>query len=114
MTETQISKIEKLAEHRQELAELEQKGQLGASSQVVQELIQNPPEPLSDLRRADAHRVTFAGKGIKNKHAEHWKGLAAVSGSQSERMSTAGYFRNRLAALGGSGGGGGGSSPPDA
>ena len=106
MTDMQLSKIHKLPEYRQDLAALEEKAQLDASSQVVQDLIHNPPDPLSDLRRADEHRVTYAGKGIKNKHAEHWKGLAAVNGTPSERLSTAGFFRDRLAALGGNDAGG--------
>ena len=101
MTDSQLDKIGRIDDYRKQLAQLEQKAQLDASSQLVQDLIDSPPDPLSELRRADAHRVTYAGKGIKNKHAEHWKGLAAVKGVASEKMSTAGFFRDRLAALAG-------------
>ena len=97
VTSEQKEKIEKLPDIRKELAELEQNGKLDASSEVVQDLIDNPPEPLSDLRRADAHRVTFAGKGVKKSNLENWKGMAAVTGFQTTLNSTAGFFRERLA-----------------
>ena len=46
MTRDQLLKIEKLEACRTELRELEQKGKFDASDQVVQDLIDNPPDPL--------------------------------------------------------------------
>jgi len=65
----------------------------------VQDLIEEPPEPLSDLRRADAHRVTFSGKGVKKANASYWKGMAAITGVQPKLNSTAGFFRERMAGV---------------
>ncbi|OEU08920.1 SpoU_methylase-domain-containing protein, partial [Fragilariopsis cylindrus CCMP1102] len=39
---------------------------------AVQEWIDNPPVPLTDLRRADTHRVCFVGKNTRHMHKEHW------------------------------------------
>ena len=46
MTQDQMEKINKLESYRAELAALAEKGKFDSSSQVVQELIDNPPEPL--------------------------------------------------------------------
>lgn len=97
LTNDQIEKIEKLPAYHKELAELEQNANFDASSRVVEDLVDHPPEPLSDLRRADAHRVTFAGRGVKKNNMEHWKGMAAVTGVPTRLNSTAGFFRERLA-----------------
>ena len=97
MTNDQKEKIGKLDAYRKELAELEQNAKFDASSQLVQDLIEKPPDPLSDLRRADAHRVTFAGKGVKKANLANWKGMVAVTGAQTKLNSTAGYFREKLA-----------------
>jgi tRNA G18 (ribose-2'-O)-methylase SpoU len=35
---------------------------------AIQEWVDNPPEPLTDLRRADVHRVCFVGKTTKEMH----------------------------------------------
>jgi hypothetical protein len=51
------------------------------------------------MRRADSHRITFAGRGIKKNHAEHWSGLAAVTNVHSENLSSAGFFRDKLATV---------------
>ena len=97
VTDDQKAKIEKLPAYRKELVELEQNAKFDASRQLVQDLIEKPPEPISDLRRADAHRVTFAGKGVKKANLANWKGMVAVTGAQTKLNSTAGFFRERLA-----------------
>lgn len=99
MTKGQLEKIAKLDTYRSEILELEQKGNFDMSDQIIKDMIDNPPEPLSDLRRADAHRITFAGKGIKRENSNNWKGLAGVTGVETETMSTAGFFRDRMAGL---------------
>lgn len=97
MTQNQLDKIAKLEAYRAEIVELEQKANFDVSDQIIQDLIDCPPVPLTDLRRADAHRVTFAGKGIKKENADNWKGLATATGVETELLSTAGFFRDRMA-----------------
>jgi tRNA C32,U32 (ribose-2'-O)-methylase TrmJ len=46
MNAQQLEKIAKLDAYKEELRELEELGQFGASEAIVQELIENPPEPL--------------------------------------------------------------------
>jgi hypothetical protein len=46
---------------------------------AVQGWIDNPPDALTDLRRADTHRVCYVGKKTRNFHKEHWKDMVATS-----------------------------------
>ncbi|GAX14286.1 tRNA (guanosine-2'-O-)-methyltransferase [Fistulifera solaris] len=96
----QLQKIEKRSEYEAELRALEDGANYSAAAvdQSIQDLIDSPPEPLGDLRRADAHRVTFVGKGMKRTYRDHWKNLAAVTHTITKEMSTASFFRDRLAA----------------
>lgn len=55
--------------------------------------IEHPPEPLSDLRRADPHRITYVGKNTKKRHAEHWKDMAAVSRPDTTQFTAVSGFR---------------------
>jgi tRNA G18 (ribose-2'-O)-methylase SpoU len=63
---------------------------------AVQEWIDTPPEPLTDMRRADLHRVTFVGKGTKKKHDTHWKDMVATTNFQSIAGATANMFREKV------------------
>lgn len=63
---------------------------------AVQEWIDSPPEPLTDMRRADLHRVTFVGKGTKKKHNSHWKDMVATTNFQSISGATADRFRAKV------------------
>ena len=63
---------------------------------AVQEWIDTPPEPLTDMRRADLHRVTFVGKGTKKKHDIHWKDMVATTNFQSIPGQTANMFREKV------------------
>ena len=63
---------------------------------AVQEWIDTPPEPLTDMRRADLHRVTFVGKGTKKKHDVHWKDMVATTNFQSIPGQTANMFREKV------------------
>jgi tRNA G18 (ribose-2'-O)-methylase SpoU len=63
---------------------------------AVQEWIDTPPEPLTDMRRADMHRVTFVGKGTKKKHDSHWKDMVATTNFQSISGVTANMFREKV------------------
>lgn len=65
---------------------------------AVQEWVENPPVPLTDVRRADAHRVCYVGKGTKAQHQDHWKDMVATSNAQSVHLSTAAAFREKVKA----------------
>ena len=94
LTTEQEDKIKKLTEYQNELQQLESKQQV--SYDIVQEWIQNPPEPLTDLRRADPHRITFAGKNTKKLHEQHWDQLPGTTKFVSTKYSTADTFRSRI------------------
>mmetsp|Transcript_36405 Transcript_36405/g.87950 ORF Transcript_36405/g.87950 Transcript_36405/m.87950 type:complete len:429 (+) Transcript_36405:154-1440(+) len=63
---------------------------------AIQEWVDNPPEPLTDLRRADVHRVCFVGKNTKDLHKEHWKDMVATSNFGSVQGATAKTFRAKM------------------
>lgn len=101
LQDKQLKKIERRSEHEEALRALEDGANYSTAAvdQSIQDLIDSPPEPLGDLRRADEHRVTFVGKAMKRTHRDHWKNLAAVTGSITKEKSTASFFRERLAAV---------------
>ena len=100
LTPPQIEKLAKLPEFRRTLQELESSTNYNTSAvdKAIEDLVASPPEPLSDLRRADLHRVTFVGKNTKNIYKEHWKDMAATNKSQTPHLSTSSFFRERVAA----------------
>ncbi|KAG7341629.1 tRNA/rRNA methyltransferase SpoU [Nitzschia inconspicua] len=63
---------------------------------AIQEWLDNPPEALTDLRRADTHRVCFVGKNTKDMHKEHWKDMVATSNMSSIYGATAASFREKV------------------
>ena len=66
------------------------------------EWVDNPPQPLSDLRRADLHRITFVGKGTKKMHERHWKDMPATAKTSMQSVvekMTASSFRSRVKEL---------------
>jgi tRNA G18 (ribose-2'-O)-methylase SpoU len=103
LTSSQLEKISKLSEHQDALTSLEEAANFCSTAveEAVADLVRFPPEPLSDLRRADQHRVSFVGKNTKKLHQEHWKDMAAVQKVNSESNSTASFFRERVAATAG-------------
>lgn len=46
---------------------------------AVAKLVDDPPRPLTDLRRADEHRTAFVGRGVRKRNAEFWNGMAATA-----------------------------------
>jgi tRNA G18 (ribose-2'-O)-methylase SpoU len=62
----------------------------------IQEWLENPPQALSDLRRADSHRVCFVGKNTKEIHKQHWKDMVATSNAGSIHGATATAFREKV------------------
>jgi len=94
-------KLSKLKEYKQELSELEKATHLEGSdalTQAVQEFVDNPPSPLTDLRRADNHRVCFVGKNTKKQHESHWKNMAATNNydTTAQHGMSSHYFRDRV------------------
>jgi tRNA G18 (ribose-2'-O)-methylase SpoU len=101
LTDEQIVKAQEAPIHEKALRELEEAANYSqeATERAVSDLVLNPPAPLSDLRRADVHRVTFVGKKTKRLHEEHWKDMAATTNAKSVEKSTAAFFRDRVASL---------------
>ena len=95
LTKEQKAKVAQLPEFEAELAKIEAK--FAESELIVQDLVKNPPAPLTDARRCDDHRVTFVGKGTRKLHANHWKEMAATSTPQSVPNATSAYFRRKVA-----------------
>lgn len=64
----EVSKWNNREKFQTELKALEEEAHIDGNSKVsqaIQDLVDNPPRPLSDLRRADTHRVCFVGKNAK-------------------------------------------------
>lgn len=92
LTDGQSAKLEKFPSYQEQLAslnaDLDQK-----AYDSVKHLLENPPEPIGDLRRADVHRESYAGKGTKRNNQEHWKDMAAIAGAKPIRNSSRQYFQ---------------------
>jgi tRNA G18 (ribose-2'-O)-methylase SpoU len=97
----QIVKAQEGPHYEKALRELEEAANYSheAAERAVSDLILHPPAPLSDLRRADVHRVSFVGKKTKRLHQDHWKDMAATANAQTVEKSTAAFFRERMASL---------------
>ena len=91
----QRNKIGKLKELKQELNayddELQRK-----SMEAVEDLVLNPPQPISDMRRADEHRTTYVGKNTKKNHGEAWGDMAATGYFRTDVSTTSSFFRDRV------------------
>jgi hypothetical protein len=99
LTTEQIQKMQRISMHQQALSDLEHNcTNYTTAHSIVQEYIDHPPAPLSDLRRANIHRITFVGKNIKKKHVHHWNDMVAISNIPLPKMTTASFFRNRRTA----------------
>jgi len=62
----------------EELRGLEKKRDERARETAAPYLL-HPPRPLRDMRRSDEHREAFVGKNTRQKNAEHWVGMPAVT-----------------------------------
>jgi tRNA G18 (ribose-2'-O)-methylase SpoU len=89
-------KLDSLPRYRKELDEIEAIIDPKRVERAIQEWIDNPPEPLTDLRRADTHRVCFVGKNTKQFHTEHWKDMPATANFTSTHGATATTFREKV------------------
>ena len=96
LTPDQIAKIKQLPSLRKELEELE--GDLQKKAfKAVERMVAYPPAPMDDMRRADEHRETFAGKNTKKLHAEAWADMPATTKYKVDpEHSTSAFFRDQL------------------
>lgn len=89
-------KLDDWPTYKQELDALEALVDPARVALAVQEWVENPPEPLTDLRRSDVHRVCYVGKNTKQMHKDHWKDMVATSNAGSLHGATATAMRDRL------------------
>lgn len=95
----QLQEQKKLAEwdkSKQKLAEIEALLDPVKVKAAVQEWLDNPPKPLTDVRRADSHRVCYVGKNTRKFHEDHWKDMVATSDAATVHGATANEFRNKV------------------
>lgn len=86
-------KWSKMDAKRAELNAMEEK--LAADSKkAVKELVDNPPSPITDMRRADEHRVCYVGKNTKK--ASPWEGMPATQKFVVTENASASFFRVRV------------------
>lgn len=92
-------KQEKLTQwdtHKKQLAEIEAVLDVVKVKAAVQEWVNNPPKPLTDVRRADSHRICHVGKNTRKYHEDHWKGMVATSNATTIEGVTANEFRKQV------------------
>ena len=96
LEEDELKKLGKKAAKQAELDAIESK--LAVDSYLaVKDLVDNPPAPITDMRRADEHRTCYVGKNTKNIHGDAWKDMPATANQQGKQMATASFFRQRVA-----------------
>lgn len=88
-------KLQGAPELRRQLQQIEEET-LQKAHMAVHRWIENPPKPLSDMRRADMHRVCYVGVNTKKKYKDIWKGMPAVSNVSGVQQGTAQEFRELL------------------
>ena len=93
---SELKRVAALPKYEKELAELNALVDPQKVQVAVQEWVENPPQPLGDLRRADIHRVCFVGKNTKSLHQDHWKDMPATSNYQTTHKQTASEMRKKF------------------
>lgn len=81
---------------KEELAEIEALIDPVKVKVAVQEWLDNPPKPLTDVRRADSHRICYVGKNTRKFHEDHWKDMVATSDAATIHGATANEFRSKV------------------
>lgn len=95
MLKEQLDIIGGLPALREELQDMDEKIEQQAHDAVA-DLIENPPAPITDMRRADEHRTCFVGKNTKNKYEEVWNNMPATTNYKTATgRSSAEFFRSR-------------------
>eukprot|EP00980_Cylindrotheca_fusiformis_P002273 scaffold523_cov101-Cylindrotheca_fusiformis.AAC.11 len=91
-------RIGQMEKHRKQLGEIEALLDPAKVKAAIQEWVNNPPKPLTDVRRADSHRICYVGKNTRKFHEDHWKDMVATSDASTIPGATANEFRNQLPA----------------
>merc|ERR1712127_1130889 len=94
-TREQKKKLEELPILRKKLEDLNEELNKDAM-EAVKDLVNNAPEPLGDMRRADEHRITYVGKKTKKLHKDAWQDMPATNNPQTEEKSSAAFFRKKV------------------
>ena len=96
MENAELDKLGKRKEKQAELDAIDNK--LVVDSQLaVKDLVDNPPAPITDMRRADEHRTCFVGKNTKASHGDAWADMPATANVPVKQHATASFFRQRAA-----------------
>ncbi len=92
------AELDKLGKRGAKQAELDAiDGKLAEDSQrAVKDLVDNPPEPITDMRRADEHRTCFVGKNTKSSHRAAWADMPATANAPVEQNTSSSFFRQRV------------------
>ncbi|KAL7536812.1 hypothetical protein ACHAXR_007408 [Thalassiosira sp. AJA248-18] len=97
MYEAELEKLGKKEAKQAELDAIDDK--LALDSQIaVADLVENPPLPITDMRRADEHRTCFVGRNTKASHGDAWADMPATANLPVQQNATASFFRERAAA----------------
>jgi len=89
-------KLEEWSSYQQRLDQINALVDPGKVQEAVQEWIDDPPKPITDLRRADMHRVAFVGRNTRSTNKEHWKNMVATSNQGTIEGITANEFRRQM------------------
>jgi len=93
--QTQV-KLDQREAKQAELDQIDEK--LAVDSQLaVQDLLEQPPAPITDMRRADEHRTCFVGKNTKASHGDAWADMPATANLPVQHNATSSFFRERVA-----------------
>ena len=94
LKQEQLTKLGRLPGIRKELADFEKAINAKAFS-AIEDLVHNPPEVVSDMRRHDEHRITYSGENTKKKGGTGWENMASTAYVRVE-SDTASFFRDRV------------------
>ena len=92
-------KLNELSTYERQLEELESALDPEKVQAAIQEWVAHPPTPLTDVRRADEHRVCYVGKNTRSSNKDHWRDMAATANVPSLHMSSAKEFREKVRAV---------------
>ena len=91
----QLDKIAKVPAMKQQLRDWDVSLQKLAEESVA-DLVDHPPAPITDMRRADEHRTCYVGKKTISRNG--WTNMPATTGYNTKAgVSMADFFRGRLA-----------------
>ena len=96
---SELKKLNELPTYERQLEELESALDPEKVQAAIQEWVAHPPTPLTDVRRADEHRVCYVGKNTRSSNKDNWRDMAATANVPSLHMSSAKEFREKVRAV---------------